>query len=206
MIVDEGLSWRGTSLLLVVVLLRKFVERKVRIKYTKCAKSAVKRSCLQRIVRWPQFSRQAVPDNWSIDSEASLSIGLVSLRSRKVELAGRGGSQMGPMLVCSMMPGKMEPSRECTCIPWQMFWTLFFVELAASAIHVEPGSCHVITSPSVTWWAYYNLLRISYENLTYEPTYWESLFTIIVKKLWQTLAHMRVCVIFALRCAVCFRY
>jgi len=40
------------------------------------------------------FSRSAVPDNWSIDSETSLPV--VSLRARKVELAKRGGSQMRP--------------------------------------------------------------------------------------------------------------
>ena len=46
------------------VLLRTFVERKIRIKYIKCAKSAVKQKWLQfgfenvqRDVRWPKFSR-----------------------------------------------------------------------------------------------------------------------------------------------------
>jgi len=34
-------------LLLLILLLRTFVERKIRIKYTKCAKSVVKHKCLQ---------------------------------------------------------------------------------------------------------------------------------------------------------------
>jgi len=68
------------------------------------------------------FSRSAVPDNWSIDSETSLPV--VSLRARKVEFARRGGSQVGltraggmMMLVRNVMPGMMEPSRECICTP-----------------------------------------------------------------------------------------
>jgi len=104
------------------LLLRTFVERKIRIKYTKCAKSAGKQKCLQSgfvLITSSEMSGDRSSDSWSIDGKTSLPV--VSLCARKVELARRGGSQMGPtraggrmMLVCIVLPGMMEPSRECT--------------------------------------------------------------------------------------------